>query len=135
MIAVDTDSGRLWRPKAIDDNLKSTHMYREWMDENVVHVWNNDEQERKVASKFLRESADKLPTFQKLFGLSAEECETIIQPMAVDAQEPVGSMGDDTPLAVMSARHRSIYDYFRQSFCAGHQSAHRSSSGIGSDVA
>jgi glutamate synthase (NADPH/NADH) large chain len=116
MIAVDTGTGRFWKNSAIDDSLKATHAYREWMTENVVRVWNNDEQERKAANKFMRESASELPVFQKMFGLGAEEIETIINPMALEAQEPVGSMGDDTPAAVLSCKHRSIYDYFRQSF-------------------
>ncbi|MDT8319753.1 MAG: glutamate synthase large subunit [Xanthomonadales bacterium] len=116
MIAVDTETGRFWKNNAIDDNLKSTHAYREWMTENVVRVWNNDEQERKAANKFMRESANLLPVFQKMFGLGAEEIETIINPMALESQEPVGSMGDDTPIAVLSQKDRSIYDYFRQSF-------------------
>ena len=51
-----------------------------------------------------------------MFGLGSEEIETIINPMCLEAQEPVGSMGDDTPAAVISTRQRSIYDYFRQSF-------------------
>lgn len=116
MIAVDTETGKLWKSGAIDDSLKATHSYREWMTENVVRVWNNDEQERKAAAKFMRESSSRLPIFQKLFGLGPEEIETIIKPMCLDAQEPLGSMGDDTPIAVLSLRNRSIYDYFRQSF-------------------
>ena len=116
MIAVDTQTGKLWKTGAIDDTLKATHSYREWMTENVVRVWNNDEQERKAAAKFTRKSSSQLPVFQKLFGLDEEEIETIINPMCLDAQEPVGSMGDDTPIAVLSLRNRSIYDYFRQSF-------------------
>ncbi|MDX1381675.1 MAG: glutamate synthase central domain-containing protein, partial [Xanthomonadales bacterium] len=116
MIAVDTETGKLWKNSAIDDTLKSTHAYREWMTENMVRVWNNDEQERKAANKFMRESSHRLPAYQKMFGLGAEEIETIINPMALEAQEPVGSMGDDTPVAVLSRRHRSIYDYFRQGF-------------------
>ena len=116
MIAVDTDSGKFWKNNAIDDNLKATHAYREWMTENVMRVWNNDEQERKAANKFMRDASRTLPRFQKMFGLGAEEIETIINPMALEAQEPVGSMGDDTPVAVLSQRNRSIYDYFRQSF-------------------
>jgi glutamate synthase (NADPH/NADH) large chain len=116
MIAVDTETGRFWKNNAIDDSLKATHAYREWMTENVLRVWNNDDQERKAASKFMRESSDQVPVFQKMFGLGAEEIETIITPMALEAQEPVGSMGDDTPMAVLSERNRSIYDYFRQSF-------------------
>lgn len=116
MIAVDVSSAKLWKSNAIDDSLKARHAYSEWMAENVIQVWNNDEQERSAAVKFMRESADLLPIFQKLFGLSAEECETVILPLALDAQEPTGSMGDDTPLAVLSQRNRSIYDYFRQCF-------------------
>ena len=116
MIAVDTRSGKFWKNNAIDDSLKATHAYREWMTENVLRVWNNDEQERKAANKFMRDSSRQLPVFQKMFGLGAEEIETIINPTALQAQEPVGSMGDDTPMAVLSERQRSIYDYFRQSF-------------------
>jgi glutamate synthase (NADPH/NADH) large chain len=116
MIAVDTETGKFWMNSAIDDALKSTHAYREWMTENMMRVWNNDEQERKAANKFMRESSHRLPHYQQMFGLGAEEIETIINPMALEAQEPVGSMGDDTPVAVLSRRHRSIYDYFRQGF-------------------
>jgi len=116
MIAIDTLTGKFWKNNTINDDLKATHSYREWMTENMVRVWNNDEQERKVANKFMRESSSQLPTFQKMFGLDAEEIETIITPLALAAQEPVGSMGDDTPVAVLSERNRSIYDYFRQSF-------------------
>jgi len=116
MIAVDTETGRFWKNNAIDDTLKATHAYREWMTENVIRVRTNDEQERRAAERFMRQSAHELPAIQKLFGLGAEEIETIINPLAMEAQEPVGSMGDDTPLAVLSRRNRSIYDYFRQSF-------------------
>ena len=116
MIAVDTETGRFWKNNAIDDTLKATHAYREWMTENVIRIRTNDEQERRAADRFMRESASDLPIFQKMFGLGAEEIETIINPMALESQEPVGSMGDDTPLAVLSERNRSIYDYFRQTF-------------------
>jgi len=116
MLAVDTETGKLWKSGAIDDNLKARHHYREWMTENVMRVWNNDEQERQAAERFMAASADSLPVFRKLFGLGDEEFETIIRPMALESQEPVGSMGDDTPIAVLSQRTRSIYDYFRQSF-------------------
>jgi glutamate synthase (NADPH/NADH) large chain len=116
MIAIDTETGKLWKSGAIDDNLKARHHYVEWMTENLIMVWNNDDQERKISEKFMRTSADQMPRFHKLFGLGPEECETVINPMALEAQEPIGSMGDDTPMAVLSTRQRSIYDYFRQNF-------------------
>ena len=56
-------------------------------------------------------SANRIPTYRKLFGLGDEEFETIIRPMTLESQEPVGSMGDDTPMAVLSLRRRSIYSY------------------------
>ncbi|MDX1555008.1 MAG: glutamate synthase central domain-containing protein, partial [Xanthomonadales bacterium] len=116
MIAVDTETGKLWETGAIDDNLKARHHYREWMSENVVRVWNSDDQERKAADRFMATSAARIPIYRKLFALGDEEFETIIKPMTEASQEPVGSMGDDAPVAVLSMRKRSIYDYFRQSF-------------------
>ena len=53
---------------------------------------------------------------QKLFGYTKEELEQVIWPIAANAQEATGSMGDDTPIAVLSLKRRSIYDYFRQKF-------------------
>ena len=65
IIAVDTESGRFWKNDAINDMLKATHAYREWMTENVIRVRTNDEQERKAAERFMRSSASELPIFQK----------------------------------------------------------------------
>ena len=106
MIAVDTQTGKLWRNNAIDDSLKANHAYREWMTENVIRVWNNDEQERKAANKFMRESADRLPIFQRMFGLGAEEIETIINPMALNSQEPVSYTHLTLPPNVSMCRSR-----------------------------
>ena len=53
---------------------------------------------------------------QKLFQVSFEERDQVLRPLAENGQEAVGSMGDDTPMAVLSGRVRSVYDYFRQQF-------------------
>ncbi|MEM9532659.1 MAG: glutamate synthase large subunit [Pseudomonadota bacterium] len=116
MLAVDVEAGRVWQPAAIDDDLKARHPYREWLAENVIQIVNNDEQEMAAAQRFMRDDFDRLPTFEKLFGLTLEEKNQIVRPLAHDAAEAVGSMGDDTPIAVLSRQIRSVYDYFRQQF-------------------
>jgi len=116
MFAVDTASGKLWRSDEIDNQLKSRRPYADWLAENVIRVFNNDEQEAEAAARFMRDSPHTLPVFQKLFAVSNEEREQVIRVMAEDQVEATGSMGDDTPLAVMSRLPRSIYDYFRQQF-------------------
>ena len=60
--------------------------------------------------------ADTLAVFQKMYNVSAEERDEIIRVLAEDESEAVGSMGDDTPMPVLSKKVRSLYDYFRQQF-------------------
>jgi glutamate synthase (NADPH/NADH) large chain len=57
-----------------------------------------------------------LDTYQKLFGVTFEERDQVLRRIGRAGQEAVGSMGDDTPMAVLSAAPRSLYDYFRQQF-------------------
>ena len=116
MFAVDTQTGKLWRSREIDEVLKTRFPYGDWLSENIIRIVNNDEQEAEAAAQFMRESPFNFPIFQKLFGVSNEEREHVIRVMAEDSVEATGSMGDDTPIAVMSRQPRSLYDYFRQQF-------------------
>jgi len=116
MFAVDTTTGKLWRSNEIDSQLKARRPYADWLAENVIRILNNDEQEAAAAEQFMRDSPYNFPIFQKLFGVSNEEREQVIRVMAEDSVEATGSMGDDTPMAVMSRLPRSVYDYFRQQF-------------------
>jgi glutamate synthase (NADPH/NADH) large chain len=116
MFAVDTVGGKVWKSREIDEALKSRHPYGDWLAENIIRIANNDEQEAEAAATFVRESPQNLPVFQKLFGVSNEEREHVIRVMAEDQVEATGSMGDDTPVAVMSRQQRPVYDYFRQQF-------------------
>ena len=61
-------------------------------------------------------TAEDIPVYQKMFQISFEEREQVLRPLAEAGNEAVGSMGDDTPMAVLSRQQRSIYDYFRQKF-------------------
>jgi glutamate synthase (NADPH/NADH) large chain len=116
MFAIDTEEGKLWRSREIDERLKARRPYASWLAENIIRIYNNDEQEAEAAAKYMKDSLDDLPVFEKLFSCSNEEREQVIRVMAEDSVEATGSMGDDTPIAVMSHQPRSLYDYFRQQF-------------------
>ncbi|MCW8925280.1 MAG: glutamate synthase large subunit, partial [Xanthomonadales bacterium] len=116
MFVVDTQLGNVWRSREIDEALKARHPYSDWLTENIIRVASNDEQEETAAHVYMRDNSQQLPVFQKLFGVSNEEREQIIRVMAENAVEATGSMGDDTPIAVLSRQPRSVYDYFRQQF-------------------
>jgi len=112
MLAVDVETGRLLTPADIDHDLKNRHPYRRWLRGQVERLRSLYQEEPAPESL----SQDVLNTRQKLFGVSFEERDQVLRPLAEVGQEAIGSMGDDTPFAVLSARPRSVYDYFRQQF-------------------
>ena len=116
MFVVDTHLGNIWRSREIDDALKTRHPYGDWLSENIIRISSNDEQEETAAQVYMKDSSQDLPVFQKLFGISNEEREHVIRVLAEDSAEATGSMGDDTPIAVLSRQPRPVYDYFRQQF-------------------
>ncbi|WP_225086593.1 glutamate synthase large subunit [Pectobacterium colocasium] len=115
LMVIDTRSGRILHSAETDDDLKSRHPYKEWMEKNVKRLVPFEElPDDQVGS---REFDDELlETFQKQYGYSSEELDQIIRVLGENGQEATGSMGDDTPFAVLSSRPRIIYDYFRQQF-------------------
>ena len=116
MLAADTSTGEVWRTTKIDDMLKSRHPYLEWLRENTIRLRSNRKLEKRVMQHYIEQKLSELPTYQKLFNLSVEESEQVIKVMAENSQEATSSMGDDTPIAVLSHQSRSLYDYFRQQF-------------------
>lgn len=116
MLAADITTGQVWRTNKIDDMLKTRHPYLEWLRENTIRLRSNLRLEKQGAQIYIEQSLQNLPSFKKFFGVSIEECEQIIRVMANQSQEATGSMGDDTPVAVLSNRSRSLFDYFRQQF-------------------
>lgn len=115
MLAVDTTSGKIWRSNEIDEELKSRHPYAEWLDVNIKRLVPIE----KLNADQIGQAAydeNQMATFHKLFNYSYEEMQQVIKVLAKDGQEAVGSMGDDTPMAVMSSNQRTLYDYFRQQF-------------------
>lgn len=114
-MVIDTRSGRILHSAETDDDLKSRHPYKEWMEKNVRRlVPFEDLPDEEVGSRELDD--DTLASYQKQFNYSAEELDSVIRVLGENGQEAVGSMGDDTPFAVLSSQPRIIYDYFRQQF-------------------
>ena len=93
--------------------LKSRHPYKAWLKKGVRYLQTDLIDPRLAAEPFDR---DTLALFQKMYNVSAEERDEIIRVLAEDESEAVGSMGDDTPMPVLSKKVRSLYDYFRQQF-------------------
>ena len=113
ILAVDTQSGELLRTADIDARLKAAHPYKDWLRTQVLRIDHDEE----VEKEFCRYAdAEQLKVQQKLFLMSMEERDQILRPLAEVGQEAVGSMGDDTPMAVLSLRERHLADYFRQQF-------------------
>ncbi len=113
MIAADTATGELLLPAAIDERLRSRQPYRRWLKARKRRLKSTLEREP-LSSRPL--ASEELAVYCKLFQVSREEREQVLRPLAEGGQEAVGSMGDDTPLPVLSRRVRSLYESFRQQF-------------------
>ena len=113
MVAIDTREGRFLSPAEIDQELAARHPCREWMQQGTTWIGAAlvDEEH---STQPLAEGEQTVA--EKLFGVSFEERDHVLRPLVVGEQEAVGSMGDDTPLPVLSNRPRSLYDGFRQNF-------------------
>ena len=115
MLAVDTYTGKIWRSNEIDEDLKERHPYREWLDKHIMRLLPIEQCDSSLIGQRVFND-DMMATFHKLFNYSYEELQQVVKVLAKDGQEAVGSMGDDTPMAVMSSKQRTLYDYFRQQF-------------------
>ncbi|MCB9076940.1 MAG: glutamate synthase large subunit [Anaerolineaceae bacterium] len=130
MFLVDTEAGRIIHDEEIKHQLASEHPYRQWLDNDLVKLADlpapalNGKTNGKFSPKWLqpgnRLAKDIDHTYvlqrQQAFGYTFEDLRMLIGPMAKNAIEPVGAMGNDAPLAVLSDRSRLLYDYFKQLF-------------------
>jgi len=110
MFLVDTDNGKIIEDEEIKDSLANEFPYQDWLHAGLLHLEQLPEREHIVHthSSVLRR--------QQTFGYTDEELKILLAPMAKSAAEPLGSMGTDTPIAVLSSRPRLIFDYFVQLF-------------------
>lgn len=109
MLVIDTYSGQIMDTKTIATILKKAHPYRKWLRENAMRIRDNQAIELSLASA--TKDAEHLAALQKMFHITSEERTEIIRPAAENAQEAVGSMGDDTPMAVLSRQIRHAADF------------------------
>ena len=114
MLVIDTETGNIMDTKAVGRQLKKAHPYRLWLRENAVRLRDDEQLEEKAYEQ--RETGENLLALQKMFHITNEERTEIIRPSAENGQEAVGSMGDDTPMAVLSKQVRHVADFFRQQF-------------------
>jgi glutamate synthase (NADPH/NADH) large chain len=110
MFLVDTSQGRIIGDDELKSQLASEHPYGDWLHDNRVHLDDLPPRDMLVPQH------STVVTHQRLFGYTTEELKILIAPMARTGGEPLGSMGTDTPIAVLSDRSRLLFDYFSQLF-------------------
>ena len=109
----DTASGRLVEDEEVKAALAAEHPYEDWLHAGLLYL--DDLPDRPPSADAAPEVTD-LVTRQRVHGYTEEELRVILAPMARNGTEPIGSMGTDTPVAVLSGRPRLVFDYFTQLF-------------------
>jgi len=110
MIAVDVDEGKFYDSPEILDELANKRPYKKWLEKSV------DLDAKLIGPEVVTLKGEELARRQMSCGQTLEDLELILTPMAETAKESIGSMGDDTPLAVLSDIYRPLSHYFRQNF-------------------
>ena len=110
ILLVDTEKGEIYYDGELKRHLAEAKPYRTWLATNRIEL-NELKSGRKVFH-----SVERYPAMLRTFGYSKEDVERLIIPMCTTGAEPIQSMGNDTPLAVLSDRPQLLYNYFRQQF-------------------
>ncbi|MEU0792055.1 glutamate synthase large subunit [Amycolatopsis sp. NPDC005961] len=110
MFLVDTVEGRIVEDDEVKTELATAHPYDEWVEAGLLQLEDLPERDREVPLHAA------LVRRQQAFGYTEEELEAILEPMARTGAEPIGSMGNDSPIATLSSRPRLLFDYFIQLF-------------------
>ncbi len=111
MLLIDLEQGRIIDDPELKSSLAGAKPYQQWLDETQIHI---AQLPPEVAA--MGPDADTLRSAQKAFGYTREDVEFFLKPMAGEGNDPVGSMGRDTPPAVLSDRPKMLYDYFKERF-------------------
>jgi Glutamate synthase domain 2 len=110
MLLIDTHEGTVFYDKELKEKLANAHPYDEWLEKNRIIL------SQISSGRSVKYGIDDLARQLKMFGYTKEDVENIIIPMTVEGKEPIGSMGNDTPLAVLSEKPQRLFNYFRQLF-------------------
>lgn len=112
MFVVDLENGRIISDEELKRTICSQKPYGEWLNKYKIRI----EEMSDPRVVFTELEHDQIFKYQKGFGYTTEDIETVIAPMALDGKEPIGSMGTDVPLAVLSDRPQHLSSYFKQLF-------------------
>ena len=110
ILLIDTQEGKIYYDGEIKQQLASEHPYRQWLSTNRIQL------EKLKSGRHVENAVSNLLQKQIMFGYGEEDVTNTIAPMAVNGQEPTASMGNDTPLAVLSSQPQVFFNYFRQQF-------------------
>ncbi len=110
MLLIDTEQGRIIDDSEIKNSLATARPYPEWIEKVRIRLSDIKEEPERLPLNL------NLKALMGVFGYTREDVERLIKPKAVNGKEPVLSMGNDAPLAVLSKKPRQLYDYFRQLF-------------------
>jgi len=110
ILLIDTQEGKIYYDGEIKEQLATEHPYRQWLNTNRIQL------EKIHSGRKISNSVDNLTRKEIEFGFGQEDIEGTIVPMATKGQEPTASMGNDTPLAVLSDKPQIFFNYFRQQF-------------------
>ena len=110
ILLIDTQEGKIYYDGEIKDQLAKAHPYRQWLNTNRIQL------EKLHSGRKVQNGIDNLLRHEVLFGFGEEDVDGTIVPMSTKGQEPTASMGNDTPLAVLSDRPQIFFNYFRQQF-------------------
>ncbi|RTQ93110.1 glutamate synthase large subunit [Lysinibacillus telephonicus] len=107
MLLIDLEQGKIISDEELKSEMANAQDYKGWLEDNLVTVDSKEELPKEV---------DQLTLRQKSFGYTFEDIHKYIVPIASSGKDPIGSMGNDSPLAVLSDRPQSLFNYFKQLF-------------------
>ncbi len=114
MLLIDLEQGRIIEDEELKAELAGAHPYAEWLDKAQYKLEDLDQIDDELAE--VPQHTTELLQRQQAFGYTQEDISKFLEPMAALGEDPIGSMGTDTPIAVLSDRSRLLYDYFKQNF-------------------
>jgi glutamate synthase (NADPH/NADH) large chain len=115
MLLIDLEQGRIVEDEEIKRDLAAAEPYEEWLKQTQFKLEELPDQVTGAAPPIANDPASLLDR-QQAFGYTQEDLQFFLEPMARNGDDPIGSMGADTPIAVLSKRSKLLYDYFKQNF-------------------
>ncbi|QII70811.1 glutamate synthase large subunit [Apibacter sp. B3706] len=110
MVLIDTVNGTVQYDKELKEELANAYPYKQWLDKNRISL------DDISSGRSVKYKVPNLDVMLSAYGYYREDIEKLLIPMAIDGKEPVGSMGNDTPLAILSKEPNRLFSYFRQHF-------------------